>query len=258
MAIYDHKYGDLPYFRVFRAWGGKEYQEYVRIKRNRDAAYKKALEIDEKLAQRQRAYFTRQAYTPEYHLRKDGRIRGLRRVTVVRAGRAPTDVLELRINIPWEDKIHRTTLSIDIHGLEKCFIMAVDKICEWYGLDKSSDLRKAMMGAMKLYAQPCPPASRTDADSSAKTTSTKTSSTKTTSAKTPKAKSAASARTAPAQSASTQTVSAQTNAEPDEALPETAPPADEKREGGALKRAQDELSQFTEGLFRAIKKFRDS
>ena len=80
MAIYDHKYGNLPYYRVFRAWGGTEYQEYVRIKRSKKAAYAKAKVIDERLARRQKAYYTAQAYTTAFHMRPDGRIRGVRRI----------------------------------------------------------------------------------------------------------------------------------------------------------------------------------
>lgn len=169
MAIYDHKYGDLPYFRVFRAWGGTEYQEYVRIKRSRKAAYAKAKAIDEKLAQRQKAYYTAQAYTKEYHMRSDGRIRGVRRITVKRKGRSPTEVFELRINIPWEDEIRRTTISIDVHGVEKAFKMAVDKVSEWYGLASDSDARKAMLASLPIYQQ--------QTDASAKEASDKESST---------------------------------------------------------------------------------
>ena len=151
MAIYDHKYGDLPYYRVFRAWGGTEYQEYVRIKRSRDAAYKKAVAIDEKLAQRQKAYYTAQAYTKEFHMRPDGRIRGVRRIVVRRKGRTPTEVFELRINIPWEDEIRRTTLSIDVHGFDKAFEMSIEKVAEWYGLASDSEAKKAMKGSFSVY-----------------------------------------------------------------------------------------------------------
>lgn len=151
MAIYDHKYGDLPYYRVFRAWGGTEYQEYVRIKRSRKAAYAKAQAIDEKLAQRQKAYYTAQAYTKEFHMRPDGRIRGVRRIVVRRKGRNPTEVFELRINIPWEDDIRRTTLSIDVHGFDKAFEMAVEKVAEWYGLASDSEAKKAMKASFDVY-----------------------------------------------------------------------------------------------------------
>jgi len=151
MAIYNHKYGNLPYYRVFRAWGGTEYQEYVRIKRSKEAAYAKAKVIDERLARRQKAYYTAQAYTKEFHMRPDGRIRGVRRIIVKRKGRNPTEVFELRINIPWEDEIRRTTISVDVHGFEKAFQMAVDRVSDWYGLASNSDARKAMKGSMVAY-----------------------------------------------------------------------------------------------------------
>lgn len=151
MAIYDHKYGNLPYYRVFRAWGGAEYQEYVRIKRSKKAAYAKAKVIDERLARRQKAFYTAQAYTTEFHMRQDGRIRGVRRIIVKRKGRNPSEVFELRINIPWEDEIRRTTISVDVHGFEKAFQMAVDKVSEWYGLAPNSDARKAMANSMVAY-----------------------------------------------------------------------------------------------------------
>ena len=151
MAIYNHKYGNLPYYRVFRAWGGTEYQEYIRIKRSKEVAYAKAKVIDERLAQRQKAYYTAQAYTKEFHLRPDGRIRGVRRIIVKRKGRNPTEVFELRINIPWEDEIRRTTISVDVHGFEKAFKMAVDRVSEWYGLASNSDARKAMKASIEAY-----------------------------------------------------------------------------------------------------------
>jgi len=151
MAIYDHKYGELSYFRVFRAWGGKEYQEYVRIKRSRKAAMAKAMEIDARLAKKQRAYGIQQALSSEYHIRPDGRIRGLRRITINRKGRAPAEVFELRINVPWEREIKRTTISIGVHGHDKAFQLAVDKICEWYGLALNADARTAMLESSKHY-----------------------------------------------------------------------------------------------------------
>jgi|GEM_PF-1046261 len=151
MAIYDHKYGELPYFRVFRAWGGKEHQEYVRIKRSRDAAYKKAIKIDQELAKRQRAHYMLLAYTVPYHIRSDGRIRGMRYVEICRKGRLKTEVFELRINIPWEEKVRRTTISIKVHGFDNAFKMAIDKIGEWYGLDQQSEIRDAMLETKAAY-----------------------------------------------------------------------------------------------------------
>lgn len=151
MAIYDHQYGDLSYYRVFRAWGGEEYQEYVRIKRSRDAAYKKALEIDARLAKAQKAFTAEQTLSPSYHFRSNGQIRGLRRVLVKRKGRAPAEVFELRINIPWEEDIRRTTISISVHGEQKAFFLAVDKICEWYGLKVKSELGQLLQSSLSAY-----------------------------------------------------------------------------------------------------------
>jgi len=153
MAIYDHKYGDLSYFRVFRAWGGEEHQEYVRIKRSRNAAYAKAKEIDARFEKAQKSYCLEQALLPEYHVRSDGHIRGLRRVLVKRKGRSPSDVFELRVNVPWETQIKRTTISISVHGPDEAFKQSVDKICEWYGLKPRSAPRQAMMACSILYLQ---------------------------------------------------------------------------------------------------------
>ncbi len=153
MAIYDHQYGELPYYRVFRAWGGKEYQEYVRIKGSKKAAYAKAKKIDERMAKEQEQFYKEQALTPGYHVRKDGSIRGLRRITVTRKGRNPAEVFELRINVPWEEGIKRTTLSVSVHGDEKAFKMAIDRICEWYGLSADSLARQAMLSSYAFYTK---------------------------------------------------------------------------------------------------------
>ena len=152
MAIYDHQYGELSYFRVFRAWGGQEHQEYVRIKRSRDAAYKKAQEIDARLAKAQKAFTAEQALSPSYHLRSNGQIRGLRRVLVKRKGRNPAEVFELRINVPWEEEIRRTTISISVHGEQKAFLLAIEKICEWYGLKVKSELGQRLQSSLFAYA----------------------------------------------------------------------------------------------------------
>jgi hypothetical protein len=153
MAIYDHQYGDLAYFRVFRAWGGREYQEYVRIKRSRKAAYKKAQEIDARLARAQKAFMIEQALSPQYHIRPNGQIRGLRRVAVKRKGRTPIEVFELRINVPWREDIKRTTLSIAVHGEHKAFSMALDIIYACYAIKPRSELAQALQACFSAYAR---------------------------------------------------------------------------------------------------------
>lgn len=152
MAIYNHQYGDLSYYRVFRAWGGQEHQEYIRIKRSRDAAYKKALEVDARLAKAQKAFTVQQALSPSYHLHSNGQIRGLRRIIIKRKGRNPTEAFELRINVPWEENIRRTTISISVHGEQKAFLLAIEKICEWYGLKVKSELGQRLQSSLSAYA----------------------------------------------------------------------------------------------------------
>ena len=151
MAIYDHQYGDLSYYRVFRAWGGQEYQEYVRIKRSKEAALKKTQEIDARLAKAQKAYIAEQTLSPSYHLRSNGQIRGLRRVLVKRKGRSPAEVFELRINVPWEEEIRRTTISISVHGEQKAFLLAIEKISEWYGFKIKSELGQCLQSSLAAY-----------------------------------------------------------------------------------------------------------
>ncbi|MDX1451870.1 MAG: hypothetical protein R3183_04885 [Oleiphilaceae bacterium] len=151
MAIYDHKYGELKYYRVFRAWGGEEYQEYVRIKDDPKAAYEEAKAIDQRLADEQMAYARSRVRTAEYHIHADGHIRGLRRVTVTRKGRQPSEVYELRINVPWSDQIKRTTISISVHGEDKAFELAIKKICDFYELPVDGDTAQAMRACQRAY-----------------------------------------------------------------------------------------------------------
>ncbi|KZZ72102.1 hypothetical protein A3765_13475 [Oleiphilus sp. HI0130] len=153
MPIYDHKYGGLDYFRVYRSWAGKEYQEYVRIGDNREAARREAEKIEKRLDSEYEIYQREQASLPGFHVRSDGSIRGLRRVTVARDSRAPVDVLELRINVPWQKGVKRTTISIATHGFEEAFSQAINKIREWYGLEESNPAVKAMRACDAFYAQ---------------------------------------------------------------------------------------------------------
>jgi len=139
MPIYDHKYGGLDYFRVYRSWGGKEHQEYIRIGSDRKAARREAQAIEKRLTEQYEQYLRERVKTAEYHVRADGSIKGLRRVRVERDARAPVDVLELRVNVPWADKVQRTTISITAHGFEDAFAQAVAKIRDWYELGDDSE-----------------------------------------------------------------------------------------------------------------------
>jgi len=162
MAIYDHKYGELAYFRVYRTWGGKEYQEYVRIQDDRELAHTKAKAIDDALALKQKQHTLEQVQLPAYHIRDDGSIRGLRRITVSRAGRTPVEVFELRINVPWEKRVKRTTISLAIHGEQTGFDLAINKICEWYGLADDLSIRDELLAQRPKYLKKAQGASLAD------------------------------------------------------------------------------------------------
>jgi len=152
MPIYDHKYGGLDYFRVYRSWDGKEFQEYVRIGDDRAKALEEAQKIEAAYQSQYESYQRARVNKAAYHVRDDGSIRGLRRVKVERASRTPVEVLELRINVPWLDSVRRTTVSITTHGFEEAFKQAVDKVRDWYELDEQAPSVKAMRDCDAYYA----------------------------------------------------------------------------------------------------------
>lgn len=234
MAIYDHQYGDLSYFRVFRAWGGQEYQEYVRIKRSRDAAYKKALEIDKRLAKAQQTFITQQALSASFHVRSNGQIRGLRRVNVKRKGRKPIEVFELRINVPWREDIKRTTLSIAVHGEQKAFALALDVIIDGYGIKPKSNLAKALHSCFSAY--------------SIQTETTKQPAEKTKALKTFTFKESATTLAASA-TTSTTTAAEHPGTQMDD-FSEVSPVRNL-----VFKKAKDELTNITDGFFKGLKRF---
>lgn len=146
-----HSWEGIDYWRVYRAWGGKEYQRYIRWGKDKDAALEEAKKIDENLAQRQRAYFYRQALDVGYHIDDNGLIRGVRRQIVKRSERPSQDVIRLRVKVPWEERIRHNTVSVDHHGVRRAHELAIDKYCEWYGFDERSEIRKALLGTYDAY-----------------------------------------------------------------------------------------------------------
>ena len=151
MSITLFKDGTREYFRITRAWDGKEHQDYVRIEKNREKAYQKALEIDNRLKKGQDAFLLRQQISAERYFHNDGKIVGLSKVYNRRKGRTPAWEFKLRIKVPNEKRARFTTISIDRHGIDKAFSLAIDKICEWNGLDRHSDIRKSLLLARKHY-----------------------------------------------------------------------------------------------------------
>ena len=139
-------------YRIYRAWGGKEYQKYVPLNGNPDRARKQAEEIDAKFKQSQDAYKLRMALAKNSLFHEEGQIIGLSRVTCHREGRSRNEQFKLRIKIPAKDLLHFTTISITHHGFDEAYALAVDKICEWRGIGRYAEERRRLMAAKSLYA----------------------------------------------------------------------------------------------------------
>lgn len=139
------------YVRVTRAWNKEETQIYVPIKKSLKAAIKEAEQIDRNLAERQKAFLLRQEMTGDRFFHEDGTIVGLRIVTRHRDGRKPSNEITLRVKVPEREKPFFSNVSIDKHGFDQAFKLAVDKICEWNELDSRSPIRERMLEAGSLH-----------------------------------------------------------------------------------------------------------
>jgi len=151
MGIRLHPKENPTCYRIYRAWENSEYQYYVPLGDNSKKALKIAEKIDAKLAASQQAYELRMMLPINSLLHDDGRIIGLNRVLAHRDGRDPNDQFKLRIKIPGTGKIHYTTISIDFHGFDEAFRLAVEKIRLWRGIDEASEASKLLIKAKPLY-----------------------------------------------------------------------------------------------------------
>lgn len=140
------------YWKVYRKWGGEAVQRYFRVDQpDEKTSYKKAQAEDESLRSRQRAYLARQVFDLHYHILPDGKLRGVRRVTVTRKGRKPVESFQVRIKLPWEDKPDFTSVSIERHGVDGAFDRVVDFYCDTYGFDPRSQMRSALRECVDAY-----------------------------------------------------------------------------------------------------------
>jgi hypothetical protein len=150
MGITLHQDGDRQYYRITKAWNGKEVQQYVRIGRNRDAAWRKAQQVEEGLAQRQRAALTRKRMDGSGILNPDGHVTGLQLLYRTRAGRTPWFEFKLRVKEPGKPVRFRT-VSISSHGFIDAFELSVAGICELRDIDTGSALAQRLFAARHVY-----------------------------------------------------------------------------------------------------------
>jgi len=152
MGVTLHPPANPKRFRISRTWKNKAYQLYVPIAGNVDKARKIAEELDESLAQRQRAYLLRLQTEGLHVMHPDGRIIGLQRQTRFREGRKPSDSMKIRLVKEEGDKPVFKAFSVDHHGFDKAFQLSVDFIAEFREVEQGSDLYKKMLGSKTIYA----------------------------------------------------------------------------------------------------------
>ena len=142
--------GDREYYRVTKAWDGKETQKYVRIGRNREKALRMAKALEESLGQRQAASKQRKKLQGEGVIHEDGRIVGLQLVNRTREGRKPWQEFKIRVKEPGKPAKFKT-VSVTAHGLRKAFQLSVERICELRDVPINSELHKRMLESYEEY-----------------------------------------------------------------------------------------------------------
>ena len=153
MGVKLHPKTNPTCYRIYRAWGGKEYQRYVPLNGNPERARKQAEEVDAKFIQSQEAYKLRMTLATNSLFHPDGSVIGLSRVVCRREGRSPNEQFKLRIKIPAKEKLYFTTISISHHGFDAAYALVVDKICEWRGIDRYAEERRSLLKAKKFYME---------------------------------------------------------------------------------------------------------
>jgi len=150
MGITVLKDGCREYFRITKAWEGKEIQKYVRIGKDRKKAEKEAVALDATLAQRFKAHQMLRQMRGDGVLHEDGRVVGLQLQKRTRKGRKDWQEFKIRIKLPDMPAKHKT-VSIGAHGIDKAFDLAVVRICALRDIELNSELHQQMMSAKDFY-----------------------------------------------------------------------------------------------------------
>lgn len=156
MGVTLHPPANPKRFRVSRTWKNQAYQLYVPISGNIEKARKVAEELDDSLAQRQRAYLLRLETEGLHVMHPDGRIIGLQRQTRYREGRKPSNSMKIRLVKQEGEKPVFKAFSVDFHGFEKAFQLSIDYIADFREVDRGSDLYKKMLASQPIYAAMVP------------------------------------------------------------------------------------------------------
>ncbi|PCJ46644.1 MAG: hypothetical protein COA99_02225 [Moraxellaceae bacterium] len=150
MGITVLKDGSREYYRITKAWDGKEIQKYVRIGKDRKRSEKEARALQESLDQRYKAHLELKALRGDGVVHEDGRVVGLQLQSRSRAGRKDWQEFKIRIKLPDKPAKHKT-VSVGAHGIEKAFDIAIERICGIRNIELRSDPHKKMLLAKPLY-----------------------------------------------------------------------------------------------------------
>lgn len=150
MAVTLHPPDNPKRFRITRTWKGVEYQTFVPFGKDINKARKLASELDESLAQRQRAYQLRREIEGLNVLRPGGGIIGLQHHRIQRGDRKPFERFHCRLEkdgkITFKDFVINASRSFD-----EAFRLAVEFIAEMRGVDKASAIFQRMLDSKSHY-----------------------------------------------------------------------------------------------------------
>lgn len=150
MAVTLHPPENPKRFRVTRTWKGVEYQTFVPFGKDLNKSRKVADELDQSLAQRQRAYQLRREIEGLHVLRPDGGIIGLQHHKIKRCDRKPFERFHCRLEkngkITFKDFVINASRPFDY-----AFRLAVEFIAEMRGVEKNSALFQRMLAAKPYY-----------------------------------------------------------------------------------------------------------
>ena len=152
MSIREHigQDGKL-YIRVRKYWDNKEYQKYIPAEKDKATALKKAEKLEQQWSDQQQAYRKQQQSVELLTFAKNGRIIGLNLQVVQVKNRRPVDEFKIRINNPETKKINFGSVSINEHGFDKAFKIAIEKICMFREIGAYTQLKKRMLNTKPLY-----------------------------------------------------------------------------------------------------------
>ncbi len=150
-AHYGHR------LRVYRKIGDIIYDEVFYLTENGSPVTKKrereiralAKARDRELLEFQEEYLKEESEANPLKFHSDGRIIGLTRQQQ-QSNKRTIDIFKLRIRLP-DDSISWGSISIDLHGFDNAFSMALERIVDDLNINKRTKIYRQMKNAKSAY-----------------------------------------------------------------------------------------------------------